>query len=86
MTAEQLRAEAARFQDTIVSDRRFLHTHPGTGFDIKETVDYVKKELSEMGYEPMECGRAGIVAIAGGKNEGRLFLIRGDMDALPVRE
>ena len=86
MTAEQLRAEAARFQDTIVSDRRFLHTHPGTGFDIKETVDYVKKELSEMGYEPVECGKAGIVAIAGGKNEGSVFLIRGDMDALPVRE
>ena len=86
MTAEQLLQEAQKLQDTIVSDRRYLHTHPGTGFDIKETVDYVKKELTDMGYEPLECGKAGLVAVAGGKKEGKVFLIRGDMDALPIRE
>lgn len=86
MTAEQLREEAGQLRDTIVSDRRYLHTHPGTGFDIEDTVVFVKKELTAMGYEPMECGRAGIVALAGGKKPGKVFLIRGDMDALPVKE
>lgn len=86
MTAEQLREEAAQLQNTIISNRRYLHTHPGTGFDIKDTVDFVKKELTDMGYEPVECGKAGLIAIAGGKKEGKVFMIRGDMDALPIKE
>lgn len=86
MTAEQLREEAAQLQNTIISNRRYLHTHPGTGFDIKDTVDFVKKELTDMGYEPVECGKAGLIAIAGGRKEGKVFMIRGDMDALPIKE
>lgn len=86
MTAEQLKEEAGQLRNTIISDRRYLHTHPGTGFDIEDTVAFVKKELTAMGYEPMECGRAGVVALAGGKKPGKVFLIRGDMDALPVKE
>lgn len=86
MKAEQLRDEAAKLQETIVSHRRYLHTHPETGFDLKETVAYVKKELEDMGYEPVECGKAGLIALAGGKKPGKVFLIRGDMDALPIRE
>ncbi len=39
-----------------------------------------------MGYEPIECGKAGLIALAGGKKEGKVFLIRGDMDALPIKE
>lgn len=86
MTAEQLLEEAAQLQNTIISNRRYLHTHPGTGFDIKDTVDFVKKELTDMGYEPVECGKAGLIAIAGGRKEGKVFMIRGDMDALPIKE
>ncbi|MDO5383084.1 MAG: M20 family metallopeptidase [Eubacteriales bacterium] len=86
MTPELIQKEASELQDIIVSNRRFLHTHAETGFNLTETVAYVKKELEEMGYEPMECGKAGLVAIAGGKKEGKVFLIRGDMDALPIKE
>lgn len=39
-----------------------------------------------MGYEPVECGKAGLVALARGKKPGKVFLIRGDMDALPIQE
>jgi hippurate hydrolase len=46
----------------------------------------VKQELEKMGYEPIPCGKAGLVVLAGGKKEGKTFLIRGDMDALPIRE
>ena len=86
MTAEQLLKEAAALQETLVSNRRYLHSHAETGFDLKDTVAFVKKELEDMGYEPMECGKAGLVALAGGKKEGKVFLIRGDMDALPIKE
>ena len=83
---DELLKEASRLQETIVSERRYLHRHPETGFALDETKAFVKKELQDMGYEPKECGRAGLVAVAGGKKEGRVFLIRADMDGLPVKE
>jgi hippurate hydrolase len=86
MTPEQLLTEANAMQDSLVSCRRYLHTHAGTGFDLKDTVEFVEKELIDMGYAPMRCGKAGLVALAGGKKPGKVFLIRGDMDALPIRE
>lgn len=86
MEPEQLWKEAKELQETLILNRRYLHSHAETGFDLKDTIAFVKKELTAMGYEPMECGKAGIVALAGGKKEGKVFLIRGDMDALPIEE
>lgn len=86
MKPEELLQEAEQLQETIVCERRYLHAHPGTGFDIAETKEFVKKELEAMGYAPQDCGRSGLVALAGGKKPGKVFLLRADMDALPVRE
>jgi hippurate hydrolase len=86
MTSEELLQEASALQETLVSGRRYLHTHAETGFELKETLAFVKKELEDMGYKPQLCGRCGLVALAGGKKEGKVFLIRGDMDALPIQE
>ena len=78
--------EAKEKKDELVEIRHYLHSHAETGFDLTETKQYVKEQLTAMGYEPQECGRAGIVALAGGKKPGKVFLIRGDMDALPIKE
>lgn len=86
MTPEQLLQEASSLRDTLTEDRRYLHAHAETGFDLTETLAYVKKELQSMGYEPQECGKAGLVALAGKKKGGKVFLLRADMDALPVQE
>ena len=66
--------------------RKYLHEHPELGFDLKLTKDYVKKELSAMGYEPIACGKCGLIALAGNEKSGKTFLIRADMDALPIFE
>ena len=86
MTAEELLQEAAGYEEKLITTRRFLHTHPGTGFDIEDTVAYVKQELIAMGYEPKSCGRASLIALAGKKENGKTFLLRADMDALPISE
>jgi hippurate hydrolase len=86
MNSSELLNQAAALQNTLIENRHYLHSHPETGFDLKNTVSYVKKELENMGYEPVECGKAGLTATAGGKKPGKVFLIRGDMDALPVTE
>lgn len=86
MNKEQILNEAEKQKQQIIANRRYLHSHPGTGFDINETFEYVKSELENMGYKPKACGKSGLVALAGGKKPGKVFLIRGDMDALPIKE
>ena len=86
MNAEQFLNEAKGYEQQLVEKRRYLHRHAETGFDMHDTKEFVKKELEAMGYEPQDCGKAGVVVNAGGKKAGKVFLIRGDMDALPMQE
>ena len=84
--AQQIRKEASEIKEKIIENRRFLHAHAETGFALEQTVDYVKNELTAMGYDVKPCGRAGLIALAGGKKPGKVFLLRADMDALPIEE
>ena len=77
--------EALKIKDTIVANRKYLHQNPELGLELPKTAAFVEEKLREMGYEPKRIGDCGIVAVAG-KKEGKCFLIRGDMDALPVEE
>lgn len=77
--------EAEQIKDVIIANRHHLHQIPELGLDLPQTAAYVEEKLREMGYEPTRIGDCGIVAIAG-KKEGKCFLIRADMDALPVEE
>ena len=86
MTSETLLQEAEALRVQILAERRWLHEHAETGFDLTKTHAFVKQELADMGYQPADCGRAGIVALAGGKKPGKVFLLRADMDALPIQE
>ena len=49
------------------------------------TQQYVRGELEKMGYAPKKCGKAGLTVLVG-KPGGKVFLIRADMDALPLTE
>lgn len=77
--------ESARaLTETLRTDRRYLHAHAETGFDLPATFDYVWRTLTEIGLTPRKCGKCGIVADLG---EGEdCTLLRADMDALPIRE
>lgn len=77
---------AKQLQEELVAHRRYFHQHAETHTDLPLTTAYVKEQLTAMGYQPIDCGTCGIVAIAGGKKPGKVFLIRGDMDALPITE
>ena len=78
--------EAKALEAEILENRRWLHQHPGVAFDIAETVGYVRGKLEEMGYSPADCGKAGLICTVGGKKPGKVFLLRADMDALPIPE
>lgn len=86
MEKENLCRAAEKLQPWLTELRRELHRHPETGFELPWTTERVRQELEKMGYEPALCGKAGIVALAGGKRPGKTILLRADMDALPICE
>ena len=86
MQADKLLAEAEALQPQLQKWRRTIHRNPEIGFDLPKTRTLVKQALTEMGYQPQDCGKAGILALAGGKRPGKTILLRGDMDALPIFE
>ncbi len=77
---------ATEINPEVIANRRYLHQHPELGHNLDNTVRFVKEKLTELGYEPKDCGDHGVVALAGGKKPGKCILIRADMDALPMKE
>ena len=67
ITPEKLLESAKELETQLRTWRRTLHRHPEVGFDLPETKALVKKALTEMGYTPQDCGKAGILVLAGGK-------------------
>lgn len=85
MDIQELRREAQTMQPQLTADRRRLHQNPEAGAVLPETVAYVKKRLTEMGYHPQELG-GGLTATVTGADTGRCILLRADMDALRGQE
>lgn len=86
MIREEVLKEAYTITDTLVTHRRYLHQHAETGFSLTHTKKYVKECLTKMGYRPIGCGKCGLVATVTGNMNGPVFLLRADMDALPIAE
>ena len=86
MTANDFLQEAAALQERITAARRTLHQNAEVGFGLQNTLKFVKDELTQIGLTPIDCGRAGVVALVGGRRKGGVFLLRADMDALPIAE
>ena len=77
---------AKELKDTILADRHHLHKHPEVGMDLPETTKYVMERLAEMGIESTEICKSGVLGIIKGKKPGKTYLLRADMDALPMNE
>lgn len=86
LEAKQIIDSAQKIKEDIIADRRQIHSNPEVGTCLPKTKEYVKKRLSEMGYEPEEICESGIVATITGEDTGRCILLRADMDALKVNE
>lgn len=78
--------QAKSMQNELVEWRRYLHQNPELGMDLPITTAFVTDKLRSMGYEPQIIGKSGITATVTGNPQGKCFLLRADMDALPVVE
>ena len=77
--------EALAIKDQVIGWRRAIHQNPEVGMDLPNTVALVYDALQDMGYEPRRVA-GGVVAYLEGDKPGKTFLLRGDMDALPMPE
>ncbi len=84
-TTELLAATKA-IEPWMIDIRRRLHQCPELLYDLHETSQIVREELSKVNI-PFESGIAetGIVATIG-NDDSRCVLLRADMDALPIHE
>lgn len=82
----KIMSQAKLIYDDLITIRRTIHSNPEVGAKLPKTKVYVIDKLKEFGYEPQEICESGVVATISGKNPGKTFLLRADMDALPVVE
>lgn len=75
---------ALELKDETIQNRRIIHKNAEVGLDTPKTKAFVIEKLKEYGLEPEECGY-GVTALLG-KKEGKVLLLRADMDALPMAE
>ena len=82
----EMMEQAKAIQEELITIRRTLHSNPEVGEALPQTKAYVMEKLREFGYEPEEICESGIVATIKGNKPGKTFLLRADMDALPMQE
>lgn len=78
--------QAQQIKDDLLNYRRTIHNNPEVGAELPKTKAYVMDKLRELGYEPTEICESGIVVTIEGNKPGKTFLLRADMDALPMAE
>lgn len=79
--------EVRKIESHIIKWRRDLHQIPELGLEVPKTVEYIKKQLDNMGieYHTLVNGNA-IVGLIKGGEEGKTMAIRADIDGLPIEE
>ena len=80
---------AKKYEDYIISMRRYFHENPELSDHEDATVDRLSEELKKLGVEHVVVPRGGILATIKGpadKDSGKTVLLRADIDALPVQE
>lgn len=81
---KNIETEAKALLPKLTEIRRSIHQNPETGFNTSHTLGIIEKELLNLGYASERCGRGGIVAEIGSGEP--VFLLRADIDALPIKE
>lgn len=80
-------SEARSLFEYMRALRRDFHQHPELGFSEHRTAGIVAEELKTLGLNVRSgVGGTGVVSTIEGKNNGKVLLLRADMDALPIVE
>src|SRR6185437_14270739 len=87
MLTEALLEDARGIAERITALRRAIHAEPEIGLQTPKTLAKVRAELADLPLEWREGGSCtGAVAVLNAGKPGRSAVLRGDMDALPMKE
>lgn len=78
--------KAKSIEEYIVNFRRDLHENPELSGQEFKTQEKIMKELDKLGIPYRKAGNASIIATLKGGKSGKTIALRGDIDALPVKE
>lgn len=73
-------------EEYIVSFRRDLHENPELSGQEFKTQEKIMKELDKLGIPYRKAGNTSIIAELEGGKPGKTIALRGDIDALPIKE
>ncbi len=87
MLQERIRQLSKEYASEFIQVRRHLHANPELSYQEFETSKFIQSKLTGWNI-PFEIkATTGIVGLIKGKNpESRCIALRGDMDALPIKE
>lgn len=71
--------------DLLIKWRRDLHQIPEVGYHEEQTTAYLKNELEEMGYKPINVDKTGLYVYLD-FNKEKTIAFRTDIDALKIKE
>lgn len=89
ITATTIKQEFDEILPGVVADRRHFHENPELAFEEVKTAAYVAERLQQLGVEYIKTGvgKTGVTGlIRGGQGDGKVIMLRADMDALPILE
>ncbi len=87
MDIHLLLEEAKRMHSQMIAWRRDFHQYPELAYEEVRTSQKVYDHLQSLGLEVAKgVGKTGVVGLLRGKEPGPTFLLRADMDALPIPE
>lgn len=82
---DQILQEAKEMQEELIKWRHSLHKIPELGLNLPNTAAFVKETLAGMDIEFTEYKECSCITATLGKG-GKYFLLRSDMDGLPMQE
>ncbi|SIQ68195.1 amidohydrolase [Halanaerobium kushneri] len=78
--------KAKSIENYIINFRRDLHKNPELSSEEYQTQAKIINELEKMEIEYRKVGNTSLIATLKGKKSGKTIALRGDMDALPIKE
>lgn len=78
--------KAKSIEDYIISFRRNLHENPELSGQEFKTQEKIMKELDKLGIPYKKAGDTSLIATLKGRKSGKTVALRGDIDALPIKE
>lgn len=83
---DTIKARIGELRDELVALRRDFHANPELGFQEFRSASVIEQYLRDIGLETTRIAGTGVVALIEGRSESPVFMLRADMDALPICE